>query len=229
MKIFLDTANIAEIRRLNELGIVDGVTTNPSWVSKENRASREGKEGREGKGKTFKEIVQEICREVKGPVSAEATATDSAGMIKEAREISGWAKNVVVKLPTTAEGLKALKAVSAEGIKTNMTLVFSANQALLVGKMGATYVSPFIGRLYDAGYDGMQLIKDVVAIYRNYKFRTQILAASFREPREITEVAIAGADVATIKPEFVDQMLKNPFTDAGLKAFLDSWATMTKK
>lgn len=223
MKIFIDTANIAEIRRLNELGIVDGVTTNPTWVSKES------KEGKEGKGKGFREIVQEICKEVKGHVSAEATATDSAGMIKEAREISGWAKNVVVKLPTTAEGLKALKTVSGEGIKTNMTLVFSANQALLVGKMGATYVSPFIGRLYDAGYDGMHLIKDVVAIYRNYRFKTQVLAASFREPREIAEAAIAGADVATIKPELVDQMLKNPFTDAGLKAFMDSWATMAKK
>ncbi|MBI3033732.1 fructose-6-phosphate aldolase [Candidatus Woesearchaeota archaeon] len=217
MKLFIDTANIADIRRLNELGIVDGVTTNPSWIS------------RDSKGRSFKEIVQEICREVKGPVSAEVTSTDTAGMLKEARDISTWAKNTVIKLPTTAEGLKALKTLSGEGIKTNMTLVFSANQALLAGKLEATFVSPFIGRLYDAGYDGMQLIKDCTAIYRNYGFKTKILAASFREPREITEAALAGADIATVKPELVEQMIKNPFTDAGLKSFLDSWAAMKKQ
>ncbi len=216
MKLFLDTASIEDIRRLNEIGIVDGVTTNPAWIS------------RDSKGKPFKQLVQEICREVKGDVSAEVTATDYGRMLKEAREIKTWAKNVVVKLPTTPEGLKALKAASSEGIRTNMTLVFSANQALLVGKLGATYVSPFLGRLYDAGYDGMQLVKDIVKIYRNYGFKTKVLAASFREPREITEAAIAGADVATVKPEIIDQMMKNPFTDAGLKSFLDSWQSMGK-
>ncbi len=217
MKLFIDTANINDIRRLNEIGLVDGVTTNPSWVS------------RDSNGRSFKEIVQEICHEVKGPVSAEVTAIDTEGMLKEAREIHSWAKNVVVKLPTTAEGLKALKIAASESIKTNMTLVFSANQALLVGKLGATYVSPFMGRLYDAGYDGLQLIKDTTKIYKNYNFKTMVLAASFREPREITEAALAGADVATVKPELVDQMIKNPFTDAGLKSFLDSWAKMAKK
>ncbi len=216
MKLFLDTANINDIRRLNELGVVDGVTTNPTWVS------------RDSAGRSFREIVQEICNEVKGHVSAEVTATDTEGMLKEAREIHSWAKNVVVKLPTTADGLKALKIVSAEGVKTNMTLIFSANQALLVGKLGATYASPFIGRLYDAGYDGIQLIKDVTKIYKNYGFSTKVLVASFREPREITEAALAGADVATVKPELLDQMIKNPFTDAGLKSFLDSWEKMRK-
>ncbi len=217
MKIFLDTANIKDIKKFNELGIIDGVTTNPAWVS------------RDSAGRSFKEIVQEICNEVKGHVSAEATATDAAGMMDEAREIHSWAKNVVVKLPTTADGLKALKVLSEEGVKTNMTLVFSANQALLVGKLGATYVSPFLGRLYDAGYDGMQLIRDCTKIYKNYEFSTKVLAASFREPREITEAALAGVDVATVKPELVEQMLKNPFTDAGLKSFLDSWAKMGNK
>ncbi|MBI3052040.1 fructose-6-phosphate aldolase [Candidatus Woesearchaeota archaeon] len=216
MKLFLDTANVEDIRKFNELGIVDGVTTNPSWIS------------RDSKGRSFREIVVEICREVKGPVSAEVVATDAKGMLKEAREISGWAKNTVVKLPTTFEGLKALKILASEGIKTNMTLVFSANQALLVGKLGATFVSPFMGRLTDAGYDGVQLVRETVGIYRNYGFRTSVLAASFRSPREVTEVALAGADVATLKPEQVDLMLKNPFTEAGLKAFLDSWASMKK-
>ena len=216
MKIILDTANIDEIKKFNAIGIVDGITTNPSWISKES------------KGRTFKQIVQEICREVKGPVSAEAVSMKHDDMVKEAREIATWAKNVVVKLPTTHDGLKTLKVISKEGIKTNMTLVFSANQALLVGKLGATYVSPFMGRLYDAGYDGLELIEDTVRIYDNFDFETQVLAASFREPREITEAAIVGADVATIKPELVDQMIKNPFTDVGLKAFMDSWAAMKK-
>ncbi|MBI2133484.1 fructose-6-phosphate aldolase [Candidatus Woesearchaeota archaeon] len=217
MKLFLDTANISDIKRLNGLGIVDGVTTNPSWVS------------RDSKGRSFKAIVQEICEEVKGHVSAEATAIDTEGMVKEAREISSWAQNVVVKLPTTEAGIRALKLLSHEGIKTNMTLVFSANQALLAGKLGATYVSPFIGRLYDAGYDGMQLVRDTVRIFRNYGFETKVLAASFREPREITAAAIAGADVATIRPEQMDQMIRNPFTDAGLKSFLESWEKMGNK
>ncbi len=216
MKLFLDTANINDIRRFNEIGIVDGVTTNPSWIS------------RDSAGHSFKEIVQEICNEVKGHVSAEVTAVDTEGMMNEARDIHSWAKNVVVKLPTTPEGLKALKVLSAEGVKTNMTLVFSANQALLVGKLGATYVSPFIGRLYDAGYDGIQLIKDCTKIYKNYEFSTKVLAASFREPREVTEAALAGADVATLNPDILDKMMKNPFTDAGLKSFLDSWAKMKK-
>ncbi len=210
MKFFVDTANVAEIREAAAMGILDGVTTNPSLVAKE--------------GKPFKETILEICKIVKpGPVSVEVVATDAGGMCKEAREFAQWAENVVVKLPTTKEGLKACKCLAADGIKTNITLCFSANQALLIAKAGGTYVSPFLGRLDDIGHTGMDLIRQIVQIYRNYNFKTQVLAASLRHPLHVTEAALAGADVATIPFKVLDQLFNHPLTDKGLAAFLKDW------
>jgi len=211
MKFFIDTGSIKEIREAADMGILDGVTTNPSLIAKE------------GTSRGFKETIVEICDIVKGPVSVEVTSLDKAGMIREAEEFVKWSKYVVVKLPTTKEGLKALKELSSRGIPINMTLCFSANQALMVAKAGATYVSPFLGRLDDIGQVGMDLIKQIVQIYRNYDFKTQVLAASLRHPLHVIDAALAGADIGTIPFKVLDQMIKHPLTDKGLDAFLKDW------
>lgn len=209
MKFFIDTANLEEIREAEDLAILDGVTTNPSLIAKE--------------GKPFKDTILQICNIVNGPVSTEVTALDKDGMLKQGREYASWHKNVVVKLPTTREGIKACKVLSGEGIKTNLTLCFSPNQALLVAKAGATYVSPFIGRVDDISQDGMQLIRDIVLIYKNYGFTTQILTASVRHPMHVVEAAKAGSHVATIPWKVLDMLFNHPLTDKGLAAFLKDW------
>lgn len=209
MKFFLDTAVIDEIHQAHELGILDGVTTNPSLVAKA--------------GKPFKDTVIEICEIVKGPVSAEVTATEKDAMIAEGKEYAGWNKHVVVKLPTTREGVKACKALSDQGVKVNMTLCFSPNQALMVAKAGAAYVSPFVGRLDDISTDGMHLVRQIVQIYKNYDFKTQVLAASLRHPLHVVECAMAGAHVGTMPWKVLDMMFNHPLTDKGLETFLADW------
>ena len=209
MKFFIDTANLNEIREAASLGILDGVTTNPSLISKE--------------GKPFKETILAICSIVDGPVSVEVVATEAGGMCREAHDFAKWHKNVVVKLPTTREGLKACKCLSQEGIPTNLTLCFSANQALLVAKAGATYVSPFVGRLDDISHVGMDLVRECIQIYRNYDYKTQVLAASLRHPLHVLDAAMAGAHVATLPFKVLDQMFKHPLTDRGLEQFLKDW------
>ena len=210
MKFFLDTANLDEIRRIASLGVLDGVTTNPSLVAKET-------------GKPFEQIIAEICAIVDGPISAEVIGLEAPGMIEEGRKLAKIHPNVVVKVPLIGEGLKAAKAFKAEGIRTNVTLCFSATQALMAAKAGATYVSPFVGRLDDIGLDGMELIREIVAIYENYGYDTQVLAASIRQPRHVTDAALAGAHVATIPTKVFDQMLKHPLTDKGIEGFLSDW------
>ncbi len=207
MKIFIDTANVDDIRKANELGIVDGVTTNPSLIAKE--------------GRDFKQVVKEICEIVDGPISAEVTVEDAEGMVKEARELAKIHKNIVIKIPMTTEGLKATKKLSGEGIKTNVTLVFSANQAILAAKAGATYVSPFVGRIDDMGEDGMNLIEDIMETYQNYGFETEVIVASIRNPMHVLKSAIIGAHIATIPPKIIWQMAKHPLTDKGLAAFME--------
>lgn len=210
MKFFVDTAEVSEIRELHEIGLLDGVTTNPSLVAKS--------------GRDFKEVVKEICELLPGlPVSAEVTATDYDGMMAEADVLSKIADNVVVKLPLTLAGLKACKALTDKGVKTNVTLCFSANQALLAAKVGATYISPFLGRLDDINLDGMQLIEDIRQIYDNYGFNTQILAASIRSANHVSDAALAGADVATIPPAVLKKLADHPLTDKGLDAFVKDW------
>lgn len=209
MKFFVDTANIAEIREAASLGILDGVTTNPSLLAKE--------------GKPFRQTIVEICEIAQGPVSTEVIATESGGMCKEAQEYASWHKHVVVKLPTTREGLKACKCLTQQGIKTNVTLCFSASQALLVAKAGATYVSPFVGRLDDISHNGMDLVRQIVQIYKNYDYPTQVLAASLRHPMHVVEAAMAGAHVATMPFKILDMMFKHPLTDRGLETFLKDW------
>ena len=209
MKIFLDTANVKELQEVAEMGLLDGVTTNPSLIAKEKRP--------------FRDLVDEICRIVEGVVNLEVTATDAAGMVAEGRELAKIASNVVVKLPTTAEGLKACRIVTREGIKTNLTLCFSPTQALLVAKAGATYVSPFLGRLDDIAHVGMDLIRTIRTIYDNYDFKTQILAASLRTPLHVVDAAVAGADVVTLPFAVFQMLIKHPLTDIGLKRFLEDW------
>ncbi len=209
MKIFLDTANIAEIKEGVALGVVDGVTTNPSLVAKEKRP--------------FRPHVEEICSIVPGDVSLEVVATDFEGMVKEGEELAQVAPNVVVKVPLTQDGLKAVKYLSGKGIRMNQTLCFSAPQALLSAKAGATYISPFLGRLDDIGHIGMDLIRDICEIYRNYSFKTQVLAASIRNPLHVVDAAKAGAHVATMPFAVLQQLMKHPLTDLGLKKFLDDW------
>ncbi|HWR17107.1 MAG TPA: fructose-6-phosphate aldolase [Terriglobales bacterium] len=209
MKFFVDTAEISEIREAEAMGILDGVTTNPSLVAKA--------------GKPFKESIIEICNIVKGPVSIEVTATTKDAMLKEAREYAKWSEYGVIKLPTTKEGVKACKQLASEGIKVNMTLCFSASQALIVAKAGATYVSPFVGRIDDISWDGMQLIRDIRQIYDNYGFETQILAASLRHPMHVVEAAKAGADVGTLPFKVLDALFNHPLTDKGLAQFLKDW------
>ncbi len=210
MKFFIDTANIGEIREAAALGILDGVTTNPSLIAKEGK-------------RPFKESILEICSLVDGPVSVEVTANDAEGMCAQAREFAAWHKNITIKLPITRDGVKTCKCLAADGIKTNLTLCFSPNQALLVAKAGATFVSPFVGRLDDISHNGMELIRQIVQIYRNYDFKTQVLAASIRHPLHVVEAALAGAHVATIPAKVIDQMFKHPLTDAGIAAFLKDW------
>ena len=210
MKFFVDTADISEIRELHEAGLLDGVTTNPSLVAKS--------------GRDFKEVVKEICDLLPGlPVSAEVAATDYDGMMAEADVLGKIADNVVIKLPLTLAGLKACKSLTDKGVKTNVTLCFSANQALLAAKVGATYISPFLGRLDDINLDGMQLISDIRVIYDNYDFNTQILAASIRSPNHVSDAALAGADVATIPPGVLKKLADHPLTDKGLDAFVKDW------
>jgi transaldolase len=209
MKFFIDTADVKEIREAQEMGVLDGVTTNPSLVAKT--------------GRKFRDVLEEIVKIVDGPVSAEVVSTDHEGMLKEARELSAIHKNIVVKLPMIPEGLKALKVCVDKGIKTNITLVFQASQALLVGKIGATYVSPFVGRLDDISVNGMDLIKQIKTIYTNYGFKTQILVASVRHPVHLVDAALMGADVATIPFKVIQQLTQHPLTDIGLKNFLKDW------
>jgi transaldolase len=209
VKFFLDTANLDEIREAVSIGLLDGVTTNPTLIAKE--------------GAEFKKRIIDICEAVRGPVSAEVTATDTEGMCAQGRELAKLHPWVVVKVPTTKAGLKAAKCLVSDGIKVNCTLVFSASQALLVAKTGATYVSPFLGRLDDISHVGMDLIRDIVTIYRNYGFKTQVLAASLRHPLHIVDAAKAGADVATMPFKVFDQLFKHPLTDKGLDQFLKDW------
>lgn len=210
MQIFLDTANLGEIQEGVALGVLDGVTTNPTLIGKEKRP--------------FRLLVEEICRLVEGPVNLEVVATDVEGMLREGRELAKIAPNVVVKCPMTREGLKAIRRLAAEGIRTNQTLVFSPTQALLSAKAGATYVSPFVGRLDDVGHVGMDIVRTILEIYANYGFETRVLAASLRHPTHVIEAALAGAHVATMPFAVLEQLLKHPLTDVGLKKFLDDWA-----
>jgi transaldolase len=210
MKFFVDTADIAEIEDLAATGLVDGVTTNPSLVARA--------------GKPIREVIASICAAVEGPVSAEVTATDFDGMMDEGQSLAGIAPNVAVKVPLTWDGLKACRALTQRGYKVNVTLCFSANQALLAAKAGATFISPFIGRLDDIGYDGMELIREIRAIYDNYEaLDTEVLAASIRTPLHVTQAALAGADVATIPPNVLRNLARNPLTDKNLDGFLADW------
>jgi transaldolase len=216
MKFFIDTANLDEIKEANELGLIDGVTTNPSLVAKEGNVD-------------FKEHLAKICAMVKGDISAEVTALDTEGMLSEGRDFAKVAPNVVIKVPLTLDGLKACRTFRAEGTKVNVTLCFSAAQALLAAKAGASYISPFIGRLDDVATDGMQLIRDIVQIYDNYGFETEVLAASIRHPMHIVDCALAGADVATIPFKVIQQLVKHPLTDKGLEGFLSDWKKSGRK
>jgi len=209
MKIFLDTANLESIKKYNDMGLLDGITTNPTLLSKE--------------GGDPQKTMEEICRIVKGDVSLEVVATDYEGMMEEGHRLRKYGDNVVVKCPMTAEGLKACKALTAEGIPVNITLVFSPNQAILAAKAGAKYVSPFIGRLDDVGKDGMNLIREIKQIFPNYNFKTQILVASIRHPMHVVDAAKIGADVVTLPAAVLEKMLKHQLTDIGLKNFLADW------
>ena len=207
MKLFIDTANVEDIRKANDMGVICGVTTNPSLIAKE--------------GRDFNEVIKEIASIVDGPISGEvkATTTDAEGMVKEGREIAAIHPNMVVKIPMTVEGLKAVKVVSAEGIKTNVTLIFSANQALLAARAGATFVSPFLGRLDDINQPGISLIEDIVTIFENYGLETEVIAASIRSTVHVNDCALAGADIATIPYSVIEQMTKHPLTDQGIEKF----------
>lgn len=209
MRFFIDTANVEEIRQAAAMGVLDGVTTNPSLMAKEKGDPRA--------------ILAEICALVPGPVSAEVLALDAEGMLREGRELRKIADNIVVKVPTTLEGLRAIKVFKAEGTPTNATLCFSVTQALLVAKAGAGYVSPFVGRLDDIGQDGMDLIADIVQLYQNYSFSTEVLVASVRHPVHVVEAARLGADVATIPFKVIAQLIKHPLTDLGIERFLADW------
>jgi transaldolase len=214
MKFFLDTANLEEIREIAGWGIVDGVTTNPSLCSKESMK--------------FEDLIREICRIVPGPVSVECVSTAAGEIVKEARELATIAPNVVIKIPVCVEGLKATKILSSEGIKVNMTLVFSAGQALLASKAGARYVSPFIGRLDDISQEGMGLIEEIVTLFENYRLETEVIVASIRHPRHVIEAGLLGADIATIPAAVLEKMVKHPLTDAGMEKFLMDWARVRK-
>ena len=209
MKIFIDTANVDHIREINDLGIIDGVTTNPSLIAKE--------------GRDFRQVVEEICSIVDGPISAEAVSLDADEMVAEAKDLSKIHKNIVVKIPMTDQGLKAVKTCSQLGIKTNVTLVFSSVQALLAAKAGATIVSPFVGRLDDISIDGMDLIHQIITMYDNYDFPTEVIVASVRNPLHVVEAAMMGAHIATVPYNVIKQLIKHPLTDIGIKNFLADW------
>jgi transaldolase len=215
LKIFIDTANVNEIREAESWGVLSGVTTNPSLIARE--------------GRDFVEVVKEITSIVDGPISAEVISLEHEGMVKEAKELVKIHKNIVIKVPMTIEGLKAVKLLSNEGIKTNVTLVFSAAQALLAAKAGATYVSPFLGRLDDFGMEGMNLIQDIVSIFCNYGIETEIIAASIRNPMHAINAALAGAHISTIPFKVLEQMTKHPQTDLGVEKFLEDWEKVPKK
>jgi transaldolase len=210
MKFFIDTANLDAIREAKAMGVLDGVTTNPSLMAAEGRRDTDA-------------LLREICELVQGPVSGEVVATDAAGMIAEGRRLAKLSKHLVVKVPITVDGLRAVRALADDGIAVNATLCFSASQALLVAKAGAAYVSPFVGRLDDVSEDGMGLIEDIVTIYANYDFATEVLVASIRHPRHVVEAALLGAHVATIPPKVIRQLLSHPLTDRGLDTFLADW------
>jgi len=215
MKFYLDTASVKDIQEAASLGLLDGVTTNPSLVAKE--------------GRVFREVLVEICNIVDGPVSAEVVSLEADAMVKEGKELAKIHKNIVVKVPLIAEGLKATKRMTAEGIKVNVTLCFSPTQALLAAKAGAWCVSPFIGRLDDISSNGMELIRQILTIYRNYDFKTQVLVASVRHPQHVVEAALAGGHICTMPFSIFQQMVKHPLTDSGLKKFLVDWDAQTKK
>ncbi|MFZ3170977.1 MAG: fructose-6-phosphate aldolase [Carboxydocellales bacterium] len=215
MKLFIDTANVEEIRKANELGVISGVTTNPSLIAKE--------------GRNFRQVVQEICAIVDGPISAEVIGLEAEGMVQEARELVKIHPNIVIKVPMIPEGLKATKILSGEGIKTNVTLVFSANQALLAALAGASYVSPFVGRLDDIGQEGMELIREIVHIFDQYMFKTEVIAASIRHPIHVTDCAKAGAHIATVPYKVIMQMTKHSLTDIGVERFLADWEQVKNK
>jgi transaldolase len=215
MKFFIDTASLTEIQEANDLGVLDGVTTNPSLVAKE--------------GKEFIPLLKEICAIVHGPISAEVLSTDFNGMMKEGRELAKIHENIVVKVPLIKDGLKAVKALKAEGIRTNVTLCFSANQALLAAKAGAFFISPFVGRLDDISQNGMELIGQIVTIYHNYGYDTQVLVASVRHPLHVIDAAMMGADICTMPFKVIDQLIKHPLTDIGIERFLADWKKGQKK
>ena len=214
MQFFIDTADVNEIREAESLGILDGVTTNPTLISRT--------------GRPFKETIEEICSIVKGPVSAEVVSVDTDGIIKEGRELAKIADNIVVKVPLIKDGLKAVKALTSEGIKVNVTLCFSSNQALLAAKAGGTYISPFVGRLDDKGHTGMEVVDEIRTIYDNYGFETQIIVASIRNPLHVRDAALMGADIATIPFAVFNNIVKHPLTDAGLESFLADWEKVPK-
>ncbi|GAA3014276.1 fructose-6-phosphate aldolase [Tetragenococcus solitarius] len=209
MKFFLDTANVEEIKRVNELGLVDGVTTNPTLISKE--------------GRPFKEVIQDIANFIEGPVSAEVVGLKAEEMIKEGRNLATWAENVVVKIPMTEEGLKAVHILSSEGIKTNVTLVFSVAQGLMATKAGATFISPFVGRLDDTGKDGLEVVEDLKQVMSNYGYKTEIIAASVRHLQHLEQIALSGADIATIPGSIFPKLWSHPLTDKGIEGFLKDW------
>ncbi|CAK8723442.1 fructose-6-phosphate aldolase [Candidatus Electrothrix laxa] len=214
MKFFIDTANIDEIKKGLELGMVDGVTTNPSLISKEQRL--------------FTDILADICALVDGPISAEVISLDADGMVAEGRELAAIHENIVIKVPMIEEGLKAVKRLSAENIKTNVTLIFSSTQALLAAKAGATYVSPFVGRIDDLSLDGMELVSDIMTIFANYSLPTEVIVASIRSPQHVAQSALIGADIATIPYKIIAQLAKHPLTDIGMKKFLADWEKRQK-
>jgi len=209
MKFFIDTANIEEIKKAKEMGMADGVTTNPTLVSKE--------------GREFKGLIKEICDIVDGPVSAEAVSVNTDGMVREAKELAKIADNIVVKIPLIEEGLKAVRILAQEGINTNVTLCFSPVQALMAAKAGAAYISPFVGRLDDISQRGMELVEEIITIYENYDFKTEVIVASIRNPIHVLDAALMGADIATIPFKVIQQLIKHPLTDIGLDKFLEDW------
>ena len=215
MKIFLDTANVDQIREAASWGVVDGVTTNPSLIAKE--------------GRVFEDVVREICEIVDGPISAEVISLEADGMVKEARELAKIHENVVVKIPMTKEGMKAVRILDGEGIRTNVTLVFSPAQALLAAKAGASFVSPFVGRLDDISHLGMDLVRTIADIYGTYGYETEIIVASVRNPVHVIDAALAGADIATVPYKILDQMFKHPLTDIGIERFLKDWESVPKQ
>ena len=214
MKFFIDTANIEEIKKAVALGMVDGVTTNPSLIAKENRP--------------FEDLLLEICDLVDGPVNGEVISLDAEGMVEEGRKLAAYHANIVVKIPMTTEGLQAVKVLSSEDIKTNVTLIFSSTQALMAAKAGASYVSPFVGRLDDISQVGMDLVSDIMNIYGNYGYETEVIVASIRSPVHVVEAALIGADIATIPFKVIDQLAKHPLTDIGMEKFLADWEKRTK-